>query len=655
MKLKQLAMTAALLAGSTAFATDVLTFHNDPARSGLNNRETILTPGNVNQASFGLLLNLPVDGKVDAQPLYISSEPVGGVGRKNVLIVATEHDSVYAFDADSGTLYWKVSLLRTGEVPSDNRGCSQVTPEIGVTATPVIVRAANNPGEIFLVAMSKGTSPTVYHQRLHALFLSDGSEEPGSPVEVEASFPGSGPGNNGSGHIIFNPANYKERAALLLHNNIIYTAWASHCDISPYTGWIIGYHTHSLAQVRVLNIDPNGYPTSTFLPDGSGNSFWGSGAGLAADNNGYLYGLCANGPFDTRLVNGFPKTGDYGDSFLKLSAQDLMVADYFTPYNQAQEAASDTDLGAGGALILPAMTTAAGGLVRLAAGAGKDGHIYIVNRDQMGKINLKTSDNNNVYQDIPDALGGSVYGSPAYFDGYLFYGPIGTTLKQFTFKQGLLSSSATSSTTTTFGYPGTTPSVSSNRRQFGILWAYENAASGAAVLHAYNALDLSQELYNSTQASNNRDAFGTGNKFIVPTVCNGKVFVATTNSVGVFGLLSIATAQNVTQWVKVDRVQDPEEREDGTLAERVSLTDTGSNTIAGPISLAFDELSPDSYVADPDGSTTAVAPTGSFYVDFTPANGELEKGQTETRLVVFRSSAGAVRYEPRVLAGPGVR
>jgi hypothetical protein len=288
MKLKQLAMMAALLGGSTAFATDVLTFHNDPARTGLNDRETILTPRNVKQASFGLLLNLPVDGKVDAQPLYVSSEPIGGIGRKNVLVVAIEHDSVYAFDADSGALYWKVSLLRTGEVPSDSRGCGQVMPEIGVTATPVIVRAANNPGEIYLVAMSKSSSPTTYHQRFHALSLSDGSEKPGSPVEIEASFPGRGPGNNGSGHVIFNPANYKERAALLLNNNIIYTAWASHCDNSPYTGWIIGYHTHSLAQVRVLNVDPNGYPTSTFLPDGSGNSFWGSGAGLAADDNGYL-------------------------------------------------------------------------------------------------------------------------------------------------------------------------------------------------------------------------------------------------------------------------------------------------------------------------------------------------------------------------------
>ena len=655
MNFKKLALTAALLAGSPVVATNVLTFHNNAARTGLNNRETILTPANVNQNNFGLLFNLSVDGKVDAQPLYLSGAPMGGAGRKNVLFVATEHDSVYAFDADSGALFWKVSLLPAGEVPSDDRGCGQVAPEIGITATPVIVRGSNNLGEIYLVAMSKTKKPVVYHQRLHALSISNGSEVAGSPVEIQASFLGNGPGNDRTGHVIFNPANYKERAALLLNNNIIYTAWASHCDSLPHTGWIIGYHVHSLAEVRVLNIDPNGYPTSKLLPDGSGSSFWGSGAGLAADNSGFLYALSANGPFDQHLVNGFPKTGDFGDTFLKLSAQGLTVTDYFTPYNQAQEAASDTDLGSGGPLVLPQMTTASGQIVHLAVGAGKDGHIYVVNRDQMGKINLKSSDNSNVYQDIPNALGGGVFGSPAFFEGYLYYGPVGTTLKQFTFKQGLMSTSPTSATTNSFGYPGTTPSLSSAQGKFGIVWAYENASSGGAVLHAYDALDLGQELYNSSQAPNNRDAFGTANKFIVPTVCNGKVFVATTNSVAAFGLLAIKAAQNVTRWIKVERQPTPEDREQNNFAEKITLTNSGTGTITGPISLVFDDLNSESDVAEPDGSTTAVAPTGSLYVDFTPANGELLRDQSESRIVQFRSPNGVVRYHPRVLAGGGVR
>jgi hypothetical protein len=658
MNFKWFALAAVLLAGSPVFAADVLTFHNGPARTGLNDHEIILNPSNVNPNSFGLLFNLPVDGKVDAQPLYVSSAAIaGGHGRKNVVVVATEHDTVYAFDADAGTLYWKISLLAGTEIPSDNRGCTQVTPEIGVTATPVIIRDAGNPGTIFLVAMSKtnGKKATIYHQRLHALSLADGSERAGSPVEIQASFPGKGPGNNGAGHVIFDPANYKERAALLLHNNVVYTSWASHCDISPYTGWIIGYHVRSLAQVRVLNVDPNGYPTSKFLPDGSGNSFWGSGAGLAADNSGFIYGLTANGPFDERLVSGFPKTGDYGDTFLKLSSQSLSVVDYFTPYNQAQEAGADGDLGSGGVLVLPNLTRASGEVVHLGVAAGKDGHVYLVNRDRMGKINLKTSDNSNVYQDIPNALGGSVFASPAYFNGYLFYGAVGATLKQFTFRDGMLSTNATSATTNSFGYPGTTPSISSSHDASGIVWAYENTPSGAAVLHAYNALDLTQELYNSTQAPNNRDAFGAGNKFIVPTICNGKVFAATTNSVGVFSLLAIKAAENVTQVVKIEREEDPADREEGNIAVKISLTDTGMETISGPISLAFDDLTAEACVLDPDGSTTAVAPTGSFYVDFTPPSGDLIKGQTETRVVKFRSSTESVQYRPRVLAGAGIR
>ena len=655
MKFKWLALAAVLLAASPVLATDVLTFHNNPARTGLNDHETTLVPANVNQDNFGLLFNLSVDGKVDAQPLYISSVAIHGVGRRNVVVVATEHDSVYAFDADSGTPYWHVSLLSNQEVPSDNRGCGQVSPEIGITGTPVIIRESGNPGTIYLVAMSKanGKKTTVYHQRLHALSLADGSEVAGSPVEVEASSPGKGPGNNGSGHVIFNPADYKERAALLLHNNIVYTAWASHCDIAPYTGWIIGYHVNSLARVRVLNVDPNGRPSSRFLPDGSGNSFWGSGAGLSVDNNGYLYGLTANGPFGELSSNGFPKDGDYGDTFLKLSAQTLDVVDYFTPYNQAQDAAADTDLGSGGTLVLPNMATASGEIVHLAVGAGKDGNIYLVNRNRMGKINLKTSDNSNVYQVV--VLGDSIFGSPAYFNGCLFYGGVNATLKQFTFHDGLLSTSPTSATTVSFGYPGTTPSVSSFGSDSGIVWAYENASSGNAVLHAYSALDLTQELYNNTQAPNNRDAFGAGNKFIVPTICNGKVFAASTNSVGVFGLLAVKAAQNVTQWVKVDREEDPADREDDDIAVKVSVTNTGTQTITGPISLVFDDLNPESYVLAPDGSTTTVAPTGSFYVDFTPASGELMKEQTETRIVRFRSGTETVQFHPRVLAGAGIR
>lgn len=366
---------AFLLIRSSCFAADVLTYHNDNARTGWNSNEVVLTPNKVNASSFGRIFTLPVDGKVDAQPLYVSDGSVfsGTIsqGRHNLVLVETEHDSVYAFDADTAHLYWHTTLLDPGETPSDDRGCSQVTPEIGVTATPVIDRSLGTNGTIFVVAMSK--SGSIYHQRLHALDIGTGLETNGSPVEIQASFPGSGPHHDANGNVTFDPGAYKERPALLLLNGVVYTTWASHCDKPPYTSWIIGYDENTLVQVKVLNLDPNGIATSIFLPDGSGNAFWNSGAGPAADSRGNIYALTANGPFEASLVNGFPSGGDYGDTFLKLSTSGtLNVSDYFTPFDQAIAAQNDTDLGSGGVVVLPDMVDANGRTRHLAIGAGKD-------------------------------------------------------------------------------------------------------------------------------------------------------------------------------------------------------------------------------------------------------------------------------------------
>jgi FG-GAP-like repeat len=540
---KRSILPLALLSLFAAFypgnAADVLTYHNDNARTGWNPNEVTLTPSNVNANSFGLKFNLPVDGKVDAQPLYVSNAPVysGGAfaGNHDLVIVATEHSTVYAFDANTGALYWRTSLLGSGETPSDDRGCSQVTPEIGITATPVIdrtsgINGAN--GTIYVVAMSKAPGP-IYHQRLHALSLATGQGV--GLVEIQASYPGSGPHNDGHGQVIFDPRAYKERPGLLLLNGIVYTAWSSHCDIAPYTSWIIGYNETTLAKVSVLNCDPNGPPNNTFLSDGSGNAFWNSGAGPAADANGNIYALSANGPFDTTLVNGFPSGGDYGDTFLKLSPQgSLHVSDYFTPFNQAAAAAGDTDLGSGGAVVLPDMTDANGRTRHLAIGAGKDSNIYLVDRDNMGKFIPGTTSNTNIYQELAGALPGGEWATAAYFNGAVYYGPVGGVLRKFIFAQARLNPVPAAKSTTIFHYPGVTPSISSSGNNSAIVWAYENPDSGSnqAVLHAYDATDL-HELYNSKP-----DQFGVANKFITPTVCNGKVFVGTTNSVGVFGLLN---------------------------------------------------------------------------------------------------------------------
>ena len=525
-------------------AADVLTYHNDNARTGLNPNEFKLTPSNVRVGTFGLRLNLPVealpngqrvlDGKVDAQPLYVSNTPVytGGkfAGNRDLIIVATEHDSVYAFDAVTGALYWHDVLLDAGETPSDSRGCDQVIPEIGITATPVIDRtngSAGANGTIYVVAMSK-TAKSVYYQRLYALDLSTGRTA--RVANVQASYPGNGPNNDGQGHVIFDPAKYKERASLLLLNGIIYTAWSSHCDIPEYTGWIIGYDEKTLVQRTVLNIDPNG--------SASGNSYWGSGAGPAADAAGNIYALSANGPFDTTLTGaGFPNQGDYGDSFLKLSTNGgLRVSDYFTPFDQAKDAAQDIDLASGGAVILPDMVDAGGATRRLAIGAGKDTNIYLVNRDNMGKFIPGATSNRNIYQELAGALPGGEWATAAYFNGSVYYGPVGGALRRFAFIQARLHPSPAAMTSTRFAYPGTTPSISAAGNNSGIVWAYENPSSGdEAILHAYDAISLA-ELYNSKQ-NPARDNFGFANKFITPTVCNGKVLVATTNSVAVFGLL----------------------------------------------------------------------------------------------------------------------
>jgi len=503
--------------------TNVTTYHNDNARTGQNSSETILTPTNVNSSSFGKLFVISVDGKVDAQPLYLTHVSISNQGMHNVLYVETEHGSVYGFDADNGTLLWQVSTLAPGETTSDDHGCGQVTPEIGVTATSVIDPKAGPHGTIYLVAMSKDGSGN-YHQRLHALDATTGAEEFGGPQNIQASFPGTGDNSSG-GKVIFAPGQYAERAGLLLLNGVVYTGWTSHCDIRPYTGWIMGFDQSTLAQLSVLNVTPNG----------SEGSVWMSGAGLAADTSGNIFLLDANGTFDTALdANGFPNQGDFGNAFLKISTanQRLAVADYFEMFNQGAENGSDEDLGSGGALVLPDLTDGSGKTRHLAVGAGKDSNIYVVDRDAMGKFNPSK---NNIYQEIQGALSGPVFSMPAYFNNTVYYGAVGDNIKAFAVNNAQLASAPASQTGNAFGYPGATPSISSNGTSKAILWAAENG--GSAVLHAYDATNLSHELYNSNQAAGGRDQFGSGNKFITPMITNGKVYVGTTNGVGVFGLL----------------------------------------------------------------------------------------------------------------------
>jgi hypothetical protein len=506
-------------------APDVTTFHYNNSRDGLNAQETTLTLANVNSTAFGKVGFDSVDGLVDAEPLFLAGVTAGGSTR-NVLYVATEHDSVYAFDADTGAQIWKTSVLGSGETTSDDRSCGQVGPEIGITATPVIDRKQGANGTIFVVAMSKDSSGN-YHHRLHALDITTGAEISGSPTEITATYPGNGDGSSG-GTLTFDPKMYKDRAALLLSGGNIYLGWSSHCDFSPYTGWVMAYSESTLKQTSVLNLTPNG---------GDG-SIWMSGDGIAADSAGNLFLLDANGKFDTTLdANKFPVNSDYGNSILRLATTSgkLSVADYFVQFDTISASGADLDLGSGGIVLLPDVTDSTGAARHLLVGGGKDQNLYIADRDNLGKFNAGGSDNSNLYQELPGV--GPIFSTPAFFNGVLYLGTVKNPLRAFPITNGKLSTSASSHTATSFDYPGTSPAVSANGTQNGIVWALESHSGVPAVLHAYDATDLSKELYNSNQAAGGRDAFGNGNKFITPLVVNGKVYVGTPKGVAVFGLL----------------------------------------------------------------------------------------------------------------------
>ncbi|HKV24890.1 MAG TPA: hypothetical protein VJN93_09900 [Candidatus Acidoferrum sp.] len=511
--------------GTGGSTIDVVTYHYDNGRTGENLSETTLTLANVNSTKFGKLGAFAVDGKVDAEPLYLSGVTIFGQ-KKNVLYVATEHGSVYAFDADSvngntGTFLWKTSTLKAGEMTSDSRGCGQVSPEIGITATPVIDRARGPNGAIYVVAMSKDSSGN-YFQRLHALDLTSGAELFSGPMNITATYPGTGDNSSG-GNVVFDPKQYKERPGLLQVGGTIYTTWSSHCDIRPYTSWVMAFDANTLAQTSVLNLVPNG----------SEGGIWMSGTAPAADSAGNLFFIVGNGDFDTTLnANGFPSKGDCGNCFVKLTTNgSLKLADYFTPHNTVAESNADEDFGSGGGILLLDVTDSGGNVRHLSVGAGKDANIYVVDRDNMGKFNA-TSD--QIYQEITGQLGGAVFSMPAYFNGTVYYGAVGDHLKAFPVTNAKLAAVPSSESTATFAYPGSTPSVSANGTTNGIVWAVQNGSTG--VLHAYDATSLTNELYNSNQAVNNRDQF-SDNKFITPMIANGKVYVGTPNSVVVFGLL----------------------------------------------------------------------------------------------------------------------
>jgi hypothetical protein len=494
---------------ATALLVNVLTYQYDNTRAGVNSQEVILTPANVNASQFGQLFSQPVDGVLYGQPLYLAGVAIPGQGTHNVIYAATEHDSVYAFDADRNQApLWQASFLSNGvtTVPATDTGCSQIVPEIGITSTPVIDPQS---GTIYVVAMTKESGN--YVQRLHALDVTTGAENPGSPVVIQASVPGTGEGGTTD---VFQPKAYKQRPGLLLLNGVVYTLWSSHCDLGTYHGWIIGYDAHSLQQVTVYNDTPNGNEAS----------FWNGGAAPAVDSAGNMYVVAANGSTDFSS----PSNPDLGESYIRLTTNGgLALADYFTPFNYAQLNSGDVDTGSAGVALLGDEAGSAAH-PHLMAGAGKEGRIYLLDRDNLGKFNAVGD--TQIVQSIPGALGG-LFGNPAYFNLQLYFCGSGDPLEAFPVSNAQMATTPQSQSPTVFNYPGCVPTISANGTSNGIVWAIDQQG----LLRAYDATNLANELYNSNQNSA-RDSLGSSVKFSVPTVANGKVYVPTQNALVVYGL-----------------------------------------------------------------------------------------------------------------------
>lgn len=570
-------ITATSVALSSASATasvavtdlaGVFTYHNDSTRDGANTQEYALTTSKVTTSSFGKLFSCAVDGAVYTQPLWVPGLSIGG-GTHNVIFVATQHDSAYAFDADAKpcVTYWHANLLNTlhggtaNETPiiwNDVGNCSgDIYPEVGVTGTPVIDAAS---GTIYLVSSSEVGSaggdcsygPGTFYRRLHALDLVTGSEKFNGPISITGSVAGVG---NGGSVVNFDPQKHHQRSGLALANGTVYVAWAAHEDATPYHGWLFGYNAADLSQApSIFNTTPNG---------GLGG-IWAGGGAPAVDASGDIYVTTGNGIFDANSTTS--PFNDYGDSILRLhpfsgstsNGVNLSLAGWFTPWNQQNISDVDADLGSGAVVLLPDQTN---GPAHLLAQIGKSqpdpvgqAVVFLIDRDNMGQFN--TGSDSQIVQSFAATCCG-LWGTPAFWNNGLYFAGAWDSLKVFAFdpSTGLFNTTASSQSPNTFPFPTATPSISSQGSANGIVWAIDAglygyaagqncyavpvpaACTGPAVLHAYSATNLATELWNSSQAASNRDQAGNAVKFVPPTIANGKVYVSTRTEVDVYGLL----------------------------------------------------------------------------------------------------------------------
>lgn len=566
---------------ATVAVTDlpgVFTHHNNLSRDGTNTQEYALTPSNINTATFGKLFSCATatsaeaqagQGAVFTQPLWVPGLSIGG-GFHNVIFVATQHDTIFAFDADANpcVTYWQVNLLdalhggTAGEIPvfwnNVGYGYGDIYPEVGVAGTPVIDSTSNI---MYLVSTSQNGGQGTFYQRLHALDLASGNEKYSAPVNIAASVPGVGDGGT---TVDFIAQMENQRLGLAISSGTVYIGWSAHEDASPWHGWLLGYSVANVQQqVAVFNTSPNG---------GAGG-IWAGGGAPAIDGEGNLYFSTGNGVFDANMT-GMPNN-DFGDTVLKLmpssgstsNGQNLNLVDWFTPDNQSCLANTDTDLGAGEPILLPDQTS--GPVLHLLLQMGKEGVIYLIDRDNMGGLqtNNCSGTNSQIVQTFLGSPSG-FYGTPAfwnnslYFAGSLDSAGTGDYLKMFSFNpaSGTFDTTPASQSAHYYNFPGASPSVSSQGSANGLVWAIDASAYGfanpnatggtncfqvpvpsqcvgPAVLHVYDASNLTIEYWNSSMAANNRDQAGTAIKFVPPSIANGKVYVSARGEVDVYGLL----------------------------------------------------------------------------------------------------------------------
>jgi hypothetical protein len=517
------------IASAIAFAfptyAQVTTSQYDNQRTGATLNEKILTPANVNSRQFGKLGAFKVNGPVFAQPLYLPGVDIPGKGKHNVLFVATEHDSVYAFDAErpGDPPLWSVSFLDskrgTTAVSADQVQCPFIYPEVGITSTPVIDLKT---GTLYVLARTElphTFSDNEFFQHLHALAITTGLEKFGGPKLITASAAGRGSGAK-NGQVSFDPLYENPRASLLLANDVVYLTWASSCDVGPYHGWVMAYDSQTLAQKAALNV----------TPDGDEGGIWASDTGPAADAQGNVYVPTGNGTF-----NASSGGKDYGDSELKLSLQgaSLQIRDFFTPYDQKNLSDTDADLGSSGPTLLPDQP---GPHRHLMLQTGKAGVVYVIDRDHMGGYR---ADGDAVVQKA--ALRGGGYGAMAYWNGHVYFASDNDFLHDFPLKEGrLVVAQPGKYSRVLFENPGATPTVSANGTRDAIVWAvatrHWNGGERPAVLYAFDAKDVWRPIYSSEENSQ-RDRAALATRFVVPIVVNGRVYVGTRSEVDVYGLL----------------------------------------------------------------------------------------------------------------------